>query len=492
MLSQRVKEFLFQNRGIRQTIAKNMFWLTTGQIGSRLFRAIIIIYAARVLGVSGYGVFAYVLGLAGFFTIFADIGVGHILTREVSKKPEEASYYFATSFWIKVFLLFFTGGLIIFIAPHFSKIEAAKALLPLVALLTAFDGVRDLTIAFFRGKEKMQLEALVMGFTNITIAIFGFIILSVSPTPKSLTIAYVLSAGSGTLLGIAVLRNQFSKLLSSFRKNLLRPILSSAWPIALLGVLGAFMLHTDILMLGFFRTPGEVGLYSASQRIVQFLYMLPGILAISLFPALSRFIEHSDYEKAKTLMERGMGAIFLIALPITVGGVILGRNIIHFLYGSEYLAGVLAFQILIISPLIIFPGYLISNYVVAYDKQRKLAPFMALGSLGNIFLNILLIPTFGIVGSAIATTSALLIYNGSVWRLAKKINNFFTLRYLKKITIATIAMGLVTFTLNTIGFHVIINIALSALIYLGVLILLKERTLVEIKSALPIGPQKPA
>lgn len=489
---QRIKEFLFQNRDTRQTVVKNAFWLLTGQIGSRLFRAIIIIYAARILGTSGYGVFAYVLGLAGFFTIFADIGVGHILTREVSKKPEEASYYFATSFWIKVFLLLFTGGLIIFVAPHFSKIEAAKALLPLVALLTAFDGIRDLSIAFFRGKEKMQLEALVMGFTNITITVFGFIILSASPTPKALTLAYVLSAGSGTLLGVAVLRNQFSKLLSSFRKNFLRPILSSAWPIALLGVLGAFMLHTDILMLGFFRTPGEVGLYSASQKIVQLLYALPGILATSLFPVLSRFVERSDYGKVRVLMERGMGAVFLLALPLTVGGIILGRNIISFLYGGEYLAGTLAFQILVVSPLIIFPGYLLSNYIVAYNKQRKLAPLMGLGSLGNILLNILLIPLFGIVGSAIATTTALLIYNGSVWRIAKKINNFFTLRYLKKIIGATTAMGLVTFTLNTIGFHVIINIALSALIYFGILLLLKERTLIEIKSALPIGPQKSA
>ncbi|MEK7574274.1 MAG: oligosaccharide flippase family protein, partial [Patescibacteria group bacterium] len=63
----KLKNFLFQNLTPRQTVAKNIFWLSLSQIGSRFFRAIIIIYAARVLGAAEYGIFAYVLAFAGFF-----------------------------------------------------------------------------------------------------------------------------------------------------------------------------------------------------------------------------------------------------------------------------------------------------------------------------------------------------------------------------------------------------------------------------------------
>ncbi len=483
----KIKDFLFHNRNTRQTVIKNAFWLTTGQLGSRLFRAFFIIYAARTLGASEYGVFAYVLSLAGLFTIFADIGIGHILTRNISKKPEEGLYYLITSFWIKLVLLTITGSLIIFIAPYFSKIEAAKILLPIVALLTAFDGMRDLTLAFLRGREKMQVEALIMGFTNISITVFGLIILSLAPTPAALTLTYALSAGAGMLLGIFMLRKEFSKLFSAFRIKLLKPILSSALPIAFLGVLGIFMLHTDVLMLGFFKTSEEVGFYSASQKIVQLLYMLPGILAVSVFPALSRLIGQGNSEKVRALMEYSMRAVFLLALPLIIGGIVLGDSIISFLYGEAYLPGVLAFQILILSLLIIFPSYFLGNYIVGYDKQKKLAPYMLLGSIGNIALNAVLIPPFGIIGAAIGTVSTLFLYNTLVWFVAKKINNFYTLRYLKPILVAAVLMGFVSFALNILGVHVLINILISFGVYLTALIMLKESVIQEVKNTLFTG-----
>jgi len=128
--------------------------MATGQIGSRLFRAAIVIYAARVLGAAGYGVFSYVVGLAGFFTVLADMGIKSALTREISQKPNRAPYYFATAFWIKAVLLVLTALVIIFIAPYISKIDAIRALIPFVAFLTIFDGLREFSAAYFRGKEK--------------------------------------------------------------------------------------------------------------------------------------------------------------------------------------------------------------------------------------------------------------------------------------------------------------------------------------------------
>src|SRR3990167_1257464 len=189
----RLKEMLFQNKSTRQTIAKNIFWLSIGQIGSRLIRAIIIIYAARVLGAAEYGIFSYVLGLAGFFTIFADLGVSPLMIREIASYPEKRIIYFSNAFWIKTFLLSITAALIIFIAPKFSNIEEAVALLPFVALLVIFDNLRDFTFAYFRGIEKMEREALLVVVMNTTIAISGFIILNFYQTAGALLFAYISS-----------------------------------------------------------------------------------------------------------------------------------------------------------------------------------------------------------------------------------------------------------------------------------------------------------
>ncbi|MEK7553625.1 MAG: oligosaccharide flippase family protein, partial [Patescibacteria group bacterium] len=182
----RLKDLLFTNRSAKQTIVKNVFWLSVGQIGSRLIRAAIIIYAARVLGAAEYGIFSYVLGLAGFFTIFADLGVSPLMTREIAGHPDKRATYFVNALWLKNILLAITAVLIIFVAPKFSNIEAAIALLPFVALLVLFDNFRDFTFAYFRGIEKMEREAFLTVIMNVAIAITGFIILNFYQTAGAL------------------------------------------------------------------------------------------------------------------------------------------------------------------------------------------------------------------------------------------------------------------------------------------------------------------
>lgn len=478
----KIKDFLLTNKNTRQTVAKNVFWLSAGQIGSRLFRGLVIIYAARMLGAAEYGIFSYVLGLAGFFTIFADFGVNALLTREVAKKPEEVSYYFSTTFWIKLVLLLFTAVLVIFLAPFFSKIEGANALLPFVAILIFFDGLRELSVAFFRAKEKMELEALVMTATNIAITVFGFIILYLARTSEALAITYALSAGTGTLIGIIILRKEFGKIFKFFQKSLVISILKTALPMAGMGIVGAFMLQVDIIMLGIFKSSEVIGFYSAGQKIVQLLYVLPAILATAFFPLISKFVGANDSTKAKSAMEQGLTATLLIAFPLTVGGIILGKDIISFLYGDGYLPGVLPFQILVTTLLPIFPSYLLGNYIFAHNGQNKMLPYVILGAISNVLLNLVFIPPYGAMGAAVATLTTQTIYNGTTWFLAKKINNFQTIRHLEKIITATVVMGLLSFLLTISGVNLLLNIAVSAATYFFILHLLKETTIVEVKS----------
>lgn len=478
----KLKELLFGNFGTRQTVAKNIFWLTIGQVGTRLLRASVIIYAARALGAAEYGVFSYVLGLAGFFTIFADIGINTILTKEAAMNPEKSRNIFATSFWIKAALLGFTALLIIFAAPHFSRIEAAKPLLYFAAILTVFDGIREFAIAFFRAKEKMELETLVTTVTNAAITALGFAIIYFRPTAGALVATYALSAGTGAILGIFVLRDQFRSMVSAFRRELLSPILRLAWPIALVSLMGIFTLNVDVIMLGIFKTATDVGFYSASQRIIQLLYTLPSILAISFYPVFAKFVGQGNTEKVRELMERGITASYLLALPIAVGGIILGGEIIRLLYGSEYAAAVPTFRMLLLSVLLVFPGYHLTNYIMVHDEQKKAIPIILIGSLANVFLNYLLIPPYGTLGAAIATVLALLITNGSIWVVAKRISDFSVLPRIKKIVVASLIMGLATLCLHWLNVYVLANIAVSVGLYFGILYLLRENSILEIKS----------
>lgn len=475
----KLKVLLFQNKGTKQIIVKNLFWLTSTQVASRFIRAAIIIYAARILGASEYGVFSYALGLVGFFSIFADVGINSILTREAVQNPERRSHYFATAFWIKLILLAITGILVISLAPHFSKIGAASVLIPIIVFLSIFDGIRELAIAFIRATEKMEIEALIIILTNIAVTAVGFIALFYSPTIKTFTLAYVGGAGVGMLISIIILRKEFAKIFSHFRIDLVWPIINAAMPIAFVILASIFMVNTDVLMLGWWRTPQEIGFYTSAQKIFQTLNVLPAILASVFFPTISKLIGQKKNDDVRYLTEKGVTSLLLLCAPMAVGGIILAKPIITLLYGPTYLPATVVFQIFIATA-IFFPAALIANLVLAYHKQKNVVKYIFLANITNIILGLLLIPRFGIVGASIATGIAQIISTVSIWMIVKKVNNFYTLRYLKNIGASVILMGFISFVFDKFGLHVLPNIIISGAIYFFLLLILKEPSTKEI------------
>lgn len=478
----RLKELLFKNQGARQIVVKNISWLISSQIIGRFIKLAIVIYAARALGAGQYGIFSYALSLAGFFTIFADIGVEQILTRDAAQKPRQASEYFATSFWIKTVLLVGATMGILLLAPHFSKLEGAKILLPYVALLVIFDNLRELCNAFFRAQEKMEREAIVNILTNVSITVFGFIILYYSKTSKGIVLAYLAGSATGALMAASILKNEFRRIINFFRKSLIKEILSAAWPIALFGGFNALAINIDILMLGWFKPAADLGFYSAGQKIVQIFYTLPSFIAVGLFPTLARFVKTGERERVRSLAENGMAVIYAFGIPLVVGGAILAKPIITLLYGTAYLPSVPVFEILIFSIPFVFAGPIVGNILLGYNKQKMTLVYASLASAFNVIFNAILIPPYGIIGATIATLISQFINNSLVWRYAKKLNDFYTLRYLKKIFIAVVPMGLSAYFFNYFGINIIINIAISGTIYFVTLYLIKEKLVEQIKS----------
>lgn len=425
-----LKEWFLNNHADSQTIVKNTVWLFIGQIGSRLLRAAIVIYAARLLGAESWGAFSYALGIATFLTTFSDIGINALITKEASRQPELKNQYLATALFTKIGLLIILITAVLMLFPYLTRIPEAAIIMPILIFVFAFDSLRDLGSALSRALEKMQIEALIHVFTNFAIVILGFIFLIAAPNAKSLAYAYALGSGLGLAAIIITLKSHFQNLITNFKKSLVKEILVTAWPFGLMSLMGIIMLNTDIIMLGWLKSSEEVGYYSVAQKIIQLLYILPALFASSIFPKMARFAKN-DPEKAKALLEKSVALTIIIALPVTLLGIILANPIINLLFGQEYISSVLTFQILMYTVLIVYPTTLIGNAVFAYDQQRHFVFFVAIAALSNVFFNALLIPRWGIEGAAAATIFSQLITNGLIWRKMKTINQFKVLPQIK-------------------------------------------------------------
>ena len=90
--------------GTARRIYKNTLYLGTAEIISRVLQFIIMLYAARLLSQEHFGKFSFALALSLIAVILADLGVGTLLIREVSRNKELAGKYFINAFSIKAVL----------------------------------------------------------------------------------------------------------------------------------------------------------------------------------------------------------------------------------------------------------------------------------------------------------------------------------------------------------------------------------------------------
>jgi O-antigen/teichoic acid export membrane protein len=471
---QRIKSFLLENKSVKQTVIKNTIWLTGGTILSRTVRALMIIYAARVLGTEGYGIFSYALSLAAFFTIFSDIGLSGLLTRELVKKPNETQRYTSTTFYIKLVITSLGVLFTLFAAPLFIKIDAARPLLPIVAFLLAFDSLRGFTFSITRSKNRMEIESMLSVATDMLITCLGFAALFLLPTPKWLSIAYTAGSGLGLLIAFVVIRKWAGDFIKGFDRTLIKPILSSAWPFAVMGLLGGLMINIDTIIIGWFRSAGELGLYAAAQRPILLFYIVPSLISASIFPIISKFAHEGDHDRTKRVIEQTIVGALAIGIPLIVGGILLGQPFMQFVFGSAYIYATLTFQLLLLTIVPVFAGMIIGNAIFAYDKQKIFLISVGSGAIVNVILDLILIPAYGIAGSAVATIIAQLIANGYVWWKFKEIVDLNVIPKLGKITLASIGMGLAVLSANLLHLHVVLSIVIGVAVYAALIIALKE------------------
>lgn len=465
----RIKEFLFENQNTRQTIAKNTFWLSFGEITGRLLRLGIVIYAARILGAAGWGVFSYLTSLAAVFTIFTDVGLGAVLIREVSQKPEAKEKYFSTTFLIKAVLILLSFLIIVFGTPFFTKFSVSQTIILFVGLLFIFDSLRRFGTSLFRAEEKMEKEAAVNILTQVVIVGVGFAALLIKATPEALAGAYALGSGLGLVLTIYLLRKPIKRIFSGFDRKLVRQIIESAWPLGIASIFGVLMVNVDTIMIGWFRGVEEVGLYAAAQKPIAFLYLLPALVTGGFFPVLSR-LAHREEGEFRRILERGVGLIIFLALPLALGIMLTADQAIDLIYGAEYGPSSGPLRILSLTLITAFPIGMIINGVTAYNRQRELVRFWNAGVLADAGLNLLLIPIWGMSGAAWSSFFTQAVINTLIWRKMKKINNFSVKKSVRPMLLAAFIMGVAVILLRQIGLPLLLIVPLAVVVYLGSLI----------------------
>src|SRR3989344_5574837 len=469
----RIASLLLHNKSEKHTVFKNTFWLGVVSIGGRAIRSILVIYAARVLGAEGYGVFSYALGFVGFFIGFSDIGINGIMNRELSKYPERQEKIFATGLAIKGTLIVATYATILATMP-FASIAGARILIPMLATALLLDGIRDFGFTVTRANQKMEVEAFISILYQVVSVITGFALLYTSKTPLALAEAYAIGSFVGAVAILRYIWPLLKHIKRNFARVIFKPMFLDAIPFAIVAFGNTLLLYTDTLLLGALKTEADVGLYGAATKILQLVSLIPNLLIIAVFPLLTRKVAKGV---AGPLIERLFTLMMLFALPIAAGGALFSTFIMTTVFGIGYAAAGPTFSIVILMVLLGFPASVIGYTILAQNKQAAVIKYNLFAAILNLFLTYALIRIYGNVGAALGTLISQSIMLFGPLRELKKVENVNVLANSKKTLIATLVMGIGIVALRQLGIHNFINILIAPIIYGGTLLLLKEALL---------------
>jgi len=330
----------------------------------------------------------------------------------------------------------------------------------------------------------MELEAWTHIATNIGILIFGFTAIFIYNTSFALTVGYTIGSSFGLAAIAIAVRKYFKGLFKNFSPSLVKPLLKSAWPFGLASIMGAVMINTDIIMLGLMRTVEEVGLYSAAQKIILLIYILPGFLIGPIMPVMSGIA--SNPERFRNILTKSLRILLIVALPIAAGGLLLGNEIINLLFGQEYLRSATSFQILSLTMITNFLSITLIAAIFAYGRRREMIVYALMGIIGNFILDILLIPPFGMVGVASATLTIQLIITTYAYIKMRDLVEIEQIKKIGRAILSTLVMSVAVLAGKILSLPVLLLVAGGGIIYFAILWLTKEPLLLEIKSVFKV------
>lgn len=478
-------------------IAKNTGVLFLSQVISYLLGFFYMMYTARYLQAEGFGILSFAIAFTGIFGVLADFGFGRLIVREVARDKSLASKYLANISVMKIILSLITFGLIALVVNLLGYPQDTVKVVYLIALSVIFTTFTRILYSIFQAFEKMEYQSSGQILHSV-LMLFG-VIFAIKSHFSVVGFAFIYFTASFMVLvySFVILRWKFNKAVFSSATRVLeidwifwKPTIKSAWVFALGSFFISIYFMIDRVMLS--KMSGNignivVGNYSAAYNLINVLSVVPLAFSTSLFPIMSNYFKTSQSSLNK-LYQYSVRYMYLLALPIAVGTVLLSERIIYMVYEEGYPSSPRALKVLIFAEFFVFVDIVLGHMLVSIGKEKVNMINAGVGALLNVVLNLLLIPKMGLVGAGRATViTVFYFFVSSVYAISKAQYKFNFGKIIPIPLLASLLMGGFIYYMGQSALFIVVP--LSAVIYFTILYLtnyITKEDIMLIKQALKL------
>lgn len=399
---------------------------TTGTFGLKVTTSglafLISLLLARLLGVTGYGAYAYALAWVRFLVVPALLGLDKLLIREIAACHTQSAWGLMRG------LLRRTNQAVLGASVGFGMLGAAVGLalaghlgsqmvttlwvaLIMVPLL-AFTRIKQATLQGLQKVVRGQVpELLIQPLLFIILVGSAYLVLGKGLGPPSVAGMYVGAAGVALLVGARLLSQALPTAVRKASPTYqMRAWVRSAMPLLFVGGMYIINSRISIIMLGSLKGAEAAGIYTvADQGAALITYVLFAVSA-PLAPTVASLYALGDMERLQRVITKSVRVILLFALPIAFVLIVFGYWFL-LLFGHDFTRGQTALIFLSVAQLMTAIVGPVSLLLIMTGHERDAAKGIGICALLNVILNALLIPLWGLNGAAIATTSSTITWN---------------------------------------------------------------------------------
>lgn len=381
-------------------VFRNLYWAVLGKVVTLLGSLFVGILVARYLGPEQYGLMSYVISYVSLFQIFAMFGMTSIEIREMARDGADINSILGTVFRIKFVLAIITVFLVIGTALIFETDTFTILMISLYSLsiiLNRFTVIRSYFTSIVWNEYIVK--------TEITRTLFGASIKIILLLLRAPLWAFI----AATVFDIVILSLGYvyayktkigSMSLWKYDWNLAKYLLKQSLPILFSGAAVVVYQQIDQVMIGNMIDKESVGYFSVAAKFTEIIIFIPTILCQTISPILVRLKDKSMEEylkKSQIFINILVWSTFIISSLVAL----LSKWLIGFTFGSQYAEAVSVLQVLSFKAVAVALSVAAGNIIII-EKIQKYTMFRdVLGCVFCVCLNLLLIPSLGVIGAAI-------------------------------------------------------------------------------------------
>lgn len=368
----------------------------------------------RVLGSTRYGDYAFVLSILSMLLLFVDAGVFDGIRKFLKETDRSAEWrHQVFAFYVRVALALVSitvatiliiidiGVIQTYFGQRFEQYFVLVAMV--VASRQAFTISRSTLMGFDREdiSETLQVtNTLLFAICGLLLLYFGF---GVSGLIASKFVANLTAAGAGLLVASRYIDYSylFRKTSEKFPH---RQLLTFNFMSIVLFGLYISIKHVDIVLIQFYHGSQMTGYYKAALKLAEFVWFIPRIVQTTLLHSTSELWVEDKHSMITEISGRLTRYTFLFTALLIIGLGALAEPTVTLYYGQEFQPSVVPLLILLPGAL----GFAIARPIMAIGQGKGELRYLvyATGTAAfiNLGLNLLLIPRFGIIGAAVATS----------------------------------------------------------------------------------------